>query len=228
MNIDHHLQQAILEKLAQSGQLVRYSDLKDDTIENSLFSYHLNKLIDRKMVDKTDDGYRLSIDGARWLNDNGFALRQSETLRVYVALVIQNDAGEYLVGQRTGQFKSTINDYILPSNAYVNELDLSDQIDTAIATFIPNDNLGDITDYGFVQIKAAYVDDVVLRSLFHVSYCYVTNFEPTNTKQASEYTWMSKDEIDKIKHPSAGILREIIDYTQDADNHHETPLFFGD
>jgi hypothetical protein len=227
MNIDHHLQQSILHKLAESVAPVRYSDLKEDDIENSLFSYHLNKLIDRKMVDKSDNGYMLSIEGARWLNDNGFELRESETLRVFVALVIQNGTGDYLVGQRTGQFKETINDYILPSNAYVNDADLTDQINQTLLTFIPYEALKQRTDFGFAQIKATYSDDAVMRTLFHVSYCRTDDFEPLEPKQASTYEWMTSQQIEVIDHPSATILRSLIGYVQNDDNKSTTPVIAG-
>lgn len=115
MNIDHHLQQSIIELLKQSAEPVRYTDLKDPTIENSLFSYHLNKLLTRGMVQKIDDRYSLTVEGARWVNDNGTSIRQTKAPRVAVALVVQNEAGDYLVGQRTGQMQTMINDYITPS-----------------------------------------------------------------------------------------------------------------
>jgi hypothetical protein len=226
MNIDHHLQLSLLRKLSQSDTPVRYSDLKDGDIENSLFSYHLNKLIDRKMVEKIDDGYRLTTDGSRWLNDNGVFLptRQKEALRVSIALVVTNEAGEFLIGQRTGQFKSMINDYMLPTRYYENTADITDQIDDTIAIYIPTDSLLERVDYGFGQIKAVY-EDKTMRHLFCITHCMTKNYEPLVQDWPAEFTWMSLDEITAIDHPSARILRGIISYVRSGDNHHETPLF---
>jgi hypothetical protein len=223
MNIDHHLQQAILETLAKSEALVRYRDLKEDDIENSLFSYHLNKLIDRHMIEKSNDGYSLSIEGARWLKDNGFALRQKESPRVYVALVIQNEAGEYLVGQRTGQFKEMINDYISPAVPYTDGADIANQIDAAIGAFIPQANLRSRKNFGFAQIKASYNDGAILRSLFHVTRCEVEYFEPLQ----DNFEWLSREQIEAIVHPSATILIGLIVHVKNDENQNVTPTIAG-
>lgn len=223
MHIDHYLQASILEKLIQSDELVRYSDLKDADIENSLFSYHLNKLIDRGMVEKKDDGYSLSIQGARWVNDNGLSLRQDESPRVSVVLVIRNEDDEYLIGQRTGQLKQTINDYISPATLYINGADIADQINTTISAYIPPENLKERADCGFVQIKATYVDTAVLRTLFHVTYCSVSKFEPI----MKNFEWLSREQVEAIDHPSATILEGLMKYVENSENRKTTPTIAG-
>ncbi len=218
MHIDHHLQQSILKRLAASKEVVRYGDLKEGDIENSLFSYHLNKLLSRGMVAKDDTGYTLSVDGARWLNDNGFGMSASEAPRVYVALVVQNESGDYLVGQRTGQFLETINDYMLPSAAYTNASDIPEQIVATVEQFVPSGVLRERTDHGFVQIKASYSDDAVMRTLFSVTVCKTSDFEPLQPYIASRYEWLSLNAIENIDHPSATILRGIIRHVQRSDS----------
>ncbi len=223
MNIDHHLQQTILQKLADNDGPVRYSDLKAGDIENSLFSYHLNKLIDRKMVEKSDDGYSLTIDGARWLKDNGFMLKQADPARVFVALVVRNSDGSYLVGQRSGQFKAIINDYITPSKLYSNDFDIANQINKVVTAFIPEDTLRSYENFGFVQIKASYSDGAVLRSLFHVTSCEVENFEPLQ----DGFEWFSREQIESIEHPSATILSGLITHVENTDSQNTTPTITG-
>jgi len=228
MNIDHHLQKTILESLASSDDLVRYGDLKPGDIENSLFSYHLNKLIDRGMVDKSDDGYALSIEGARWLNDNGLTLRAKELPRVMVALVVQNEAGLYLVGQRLGQFKTMINDYMLPTVQYTSDVDLEQQTDEAMARYLLAAQIVQRANFGFVQIKATYNDDRIMRNLFYVTRCNVKALDGSPIMIGrNHYDWMDWDTIMQLDHPSATILRSIIDYTQDDHHRHDTPLFAG-
>lgn len=226
MKIDHHLQLTMLRKLAGSEDLIRYSDLKEGDTENSLFSYHLNKLIDRGMVDRNDDGYSLSINGARWLNDNGFRIAQNEAPRVMIALVVQNAAGDYLVAQRAGQLKSTINDYMLLTHQYVNSDDIDDQIRQAIDRYVPGGSVINRTDFGFVQIKATYdLDARVMRNLFCVVKCQVAPFDPPEPTPSASYSWMSEADIRQLDHPSATILRAVINYMSDDSNHHGTPLF---
>lgn len=223
MNIDHRIQLSLIQELAKSEKSVKYNNLKEDGMENSLFSYHLKKLIDRRMVQKDDEGYTLTVEGARWLNDNGVTLRSKDAPRVVVALVIQNEDGNYLVGQRTGQFKETINDYILPSIRYTNDADLPEQIDQVIETFIPADSLSDRSDCGFVQIKATYVDDVVMRNLFHLTYCRARAFSP----KADNYQWYTEEQIEEINHPSATILRQLITHSQNTHNQRTVPVIAG-
>ncbi len=227
MHIDHHLQLSTLQKLADSNSVIKYSDLKDGTIENSLFSYHLNKLIQRGMVEKQGDGYTLTIEGSRWLNDNGIGLRPKESPRISVAVVVQNDAGEFLIGQRTGQFKAMINDYFLPSLPYTNDADIAEQISGVMATYIPADCLIEQADYGFAQIRATYIDNAVMRRLFSITQCWTTRFEPLQNQPDKQFEWLSWEQIQAIEHPSATILRDIIVFANHSENTHTTPLFIG-
>jgi hypothetical protein len=63
--LDHHLQRAIVYRLALAHGL-RFSELKPDTIENKLFTYHLKKVVSAGYVAKTNDGlYELTPEGRR-------------------------------------------------------------------------------------------------------------------------------------------------------------------
>jgi hypothetical protein len=224
MQIDHHLQLAIVQKLANSNASISYSDLKQPEIENSLFSYHLNKLIRQGLVQKENQAYTLTVDGLRWLNDNGIVMRPTTSPRISIALVVVNKEGNYLIGQRTGQFKTKINDYLLPSLYYTNEMDLSDQIEAVIAKFIPEDCIKKRIEFGFTQIKAIY-NVKPIRLLFSITHCLTKVFDPLNPLPRSEYLWLAPTEIEKIDHPSATLIRQILEYTNNNKNIHETPMF---
>jgi DNA-binding HxlR family transcriptional regulator len=63
--LDHHLQRSIVYRLALSHEL-RFSELKPDTIDNKLFTYHLHKVEQAGLVAKNDDGlYSLTPEGRR-------------------------------------------------------------------------------------------------------------------------------------------------------------------
>jgi hypothetical protein len=63
--LDHHLQRGIVYRLAFAESL-RFSELKPDTIENKLFTYHLKKVLDAGYVAKDKDGhYSLTPEGRR-------------------------------------------------------------------------------------------------------------------------------------------------------------------
>ncbi len=206
---------------------VTYTSLKDKTIENSLFSYHLNQLIAQNIVEKSELGYSLTVEGSRWLNDSGLSMSYPEALRVNIILVIRDKDSNYLIGQRTGQFKAQINDYLLPSNYYKNDLDVSEQIENTITDFIPEGCLLKQTDFGFTQIKITYSDTKTMRSLFCISVCVVEKFEPLVADGAREYYWKPWSEIEKYTHKSAVLIHKIKKYTDNTINSRPTPVFIA-
>ncbi|MEK7472099.1 MAG: NUDIX hydrolase [Patescibacteria group bacterium] len=63
--IQHHIQQAIVAKLA-TNQTLRFSELQPEEIDNKLFDYHLKQLIASKIVKKSSDGeYELTPYGRK-------------------------------------------------------------------------------------------------------------------------------------------------------------------
>ncbi len=63
--LDHHLQRAIVYRLALSHEL-RFSELKPDTVDNKLFTYHLHKVESAGYVHKNEAGlYSLTPEGRR-------------------------------------------------------------------------------------------------------------------------------------------------------------------
>lgn len=63
--LDHHLQRGIVYRLALEDNL-RFSELKPETIDNKLFTYHLKKVVSAGYVSKNEDGrYSLTAEGRR-------------------------------------------------------------------------------------------------------------------------------------------------------------------
>lgn len=61
--LDHHIQRAIIYRLALANSL-RFSELQPDDIENKLFDYHLKKVIASGLVAKNNGGeYELTAKG---------------------------------------------------------------------------------------------------------------------------------------------------------------------
>ncbi len=61
--LDHHIQRAIVYRLALTPSL-KFSELKPDTLENKLFTYHLKKVVAAGLVEKNADGeYALTSEG---------------------------------------------------------------------------------------------------------------------------------------------------------------------
>lgn len=117
---DHYIQIDILAKLAQSESAIRFTDLKDSGIENSLFMYHANKLIDRGLITKSEgEGFSLTPKGASWINFVGYKHLQPQlSPRLLVQFLITNDSDEVLLSRRTGSMGTLLNEYMLPGGLY--------------------------------------------------------------------------------------------------------------
>lgn len=172
--VDHFLQAEIISKLAVSEHPVRFSELKDNGIENSLFMYHANKLITRGLVEKNSDGFSLTVKGARWANYTGtFQMLTSATPRSLVQFVIQNDGGQVLFATRQGQLRQLLNDYLLPGNIYQYGKPLEENVklilkdllgDTPLPKAIPltiADIIHEFED-GFVHHAISYIFSITL------------------------------------------------------------------
>lgn len=67
--LDHHLQRSIVYKLAFTPS-ARFSDLKPDTVDNKLFTYHLKKVLQEGLAVKSEEGvYILTPEGRRVSTD---------------------------------------------------------------------------------------------------------------------------------------------------------------
>lgn len=61
--LDHHIQRTIVYRLALTPSLT-FSELRPDTLENKLFTYHLKKVVAAGLVEKNEDGrYALTPEG---------------------------------------------------------------------------------------------------------------------------------------------------------------------
>lgn len=118
-NINHFIQAEIISRLAAADRPLRFSELKERGIENSLFMYHANKLIDRGIIAKTSEGFTLTVKGGRWANYAGvFHGFDVLTPRPLVQFIITDSNGNVLLARRKGQLRQILNDYLLPGNIY--------------------------------------------------------------------------------------------------------------
>jgi len=62
------IQNHIISKLKNADTL-RYRDIRPEDVPNDLFNYHLKTLVNRKLVDKREEGYGLSENGRRYVAD---------------------------------------------------------------------------------------------------------------------------------------------------------------
>jgi ADP-ribose pyrophosphatase YjhB (NUDIX family) len=124
--IDHYIQADIVRRLFSVTGAQSFSALKPDDIENSLFMYHMRKLEDRNIVERTDDGFALTDLGAQWVNYVGPSTLQPKLLpRLLINFIITNsDKSKVLLSRRKGQAAAKLNEYLLPGGLYSYSNDL--------------------------------------------------------------------------------------------------------
>ena len=117
--VDHFIQADILSQLyAVSDQV--FSDLKAGDIDNGLFMYHMRKLINRGVVEKSDQGFRLTDKGIRWINFVGPSTLHPRPLpRLLINFIVTNPARTHvLLSRRKGPSAVLLNMYLFPGGLH--------------------------------------------------------------------------------------------------------------
>jgi ADP-ribose pyrophosphatase YjhB (NUDIX family) len=116
--IDHYIQANAVQKLFAANTELSFSELKPDTVENSLFMYHMRKLENRGVVLRSSKGFGLTPQGVRWVNFIGSSgLRTQMLPRPLITLLITDSTSKkVLLAKRLGQAAENLNTYLLPGN----------------------------------------------------------------------------------------------------------------
>ena len=167
--IDHHIQANILSKLADASSAVRFTDLKDDGVENSLFMYHANKLIKRGLIAKNPDGFRLTLLGARWVNSvspDSFKLKP--TVLPLVQFIITDSQGNVLLSRRKGQLRELINDYAIPGGLHRSGATAGETATNILSSWFPDQELSPKL-LSIAEVIHSFAEDpIVHHSLTHI------------------------------------------------------------
>lgn len=116
--VDHFMQAQIIHALAGSEEPLRFSQLKEDGVDNSLFMYHANKLLDRGMIEKKKGGFKLTVKGAAWVNYASPNLLAREPLPKPLVQSIVKAKDQVLIAKRIGSMRELINEYLLPGTTH--------------------------------------------------------------------------------------------------------------
>lgn len=201
--IDHFIQAEIVSRLATAEHAVRFSELKEDGIENSLFMYHTNKLITRGLVQKSDDGFSLTIKGARWANYTGvFQGSISVTPRLLVQFVIKNSEGQILLSMRQGKLRQLLNDYLLPGSIYQYGIPLEENVRLILKDFFGDAFMSKASQLTTADVIHEFEDGFVHHA---ISYIFTINLPKGSSPTVKPYPlfdliWVSLDAI-KIDNP---------------------------
>jgi hypothetical protein len=118
--IDHFIQADIIGRLVMSATPLRFSQLKEDGVENSLFMYHANKLLRRGVIEKAGDkGFALTRKGARWANLTGATIANPKPLPRPLVQFLIHSGGALLLARRKGSLGELLNKYMLPGGLHI-------------------------------------------------------------------------------------------------------------
>lgn len=193
--VDHHLQAEILKRLSCADTSLRFSKLKEAGIENSLFMYHANKLIDRELIAKTDNGFELTTKGARWSNHAGLLTNfHAETPRPLIQFIIEGPNDTILVVSRVGHIKELLNAYMLPGDIYHYGLSLDENAFEYLRKLFGNQKFEPklITIADFIQ---RYDDGFTHHVISHIFKVIIEDSSSLNKLDGYNIDWVPKEII---------------------------------
>lgn len=110
--VNHHIQKYIIDVLMYT-EVARFRDLRPARTDTNLFSYHLKTLIKTGLVQKVENGYRLTGMGMSYVDRVSTEKRVVRMQpKIISMLLIQNSEGDILLHRRKKQ--PYINAWTLP------------------------------------------------------------------------------------------------------------------
>jgi len=96
------VQLQILTILNGTLDIQRYSDLKPKDLDNDLFNYHLQFLVKKNLVNKTEKGYQISQKGKKIMSNIDAVGKKYDLFRYSItANVMKKENGKkYILGQK--------------------------------------------------------------------------------------------------------------------------------
>lgn len=210
-HIDHHLQAEIMRRLAFANEPVRFTDLKEEGIENSLFMYHLNKLISKKLVDKSDDGFTLTAEGANWANIVGVGNFSLQLTPIPLVQMLIKSADKILIAHRKGQTAKLLNNNLLPGGPHRYGSDAMQNVQEALQSCLP----GAQANFKLLTVADVIVttkQDFTHHSISHIYECQLAEMvECDTTNLLYGYEWVNyKDAVNNMDIPLLVLLDQKI------------------
>lgn len=170
----------------------RFRDMRPPSVDTNLYSYHLTLLKKTGLVEKTDDGYRLTLSGMAYVDRlNVKTINPTQQPKVITMLVIQNGYGGVLMYQRKRQ--PFIGSWTVPLGKVHDD---DESIESAARREVM-EKLGGLeispTHAGEAYIRIKNNNAVIMSTLIHVFYA-TTDQEITS----NDLQWIPPHKIDTI------------------------------
>ena len=199
--IKHHIGRSIIGYL-QTHEFARFSDMRPKGVDTNLFTYHLNRLIKKGFIEKTDSGYTLSKKGLVYVDRVSYErMKLRSQPKIITMLLVQSSDGNVLLQQRKKQ--PYINTWTLPYG----KIHIDDSSVMAAAIRESEEKLrhtpsvvrhvGDcyivVLERGLGE-EAALSSSIQSRTLVHI-----TRYETDEIKEADHIQWVNPLELPNIK-----------------------------
>jgi len=211
-SVKHPIQKHIVDYL-QYTPIARFTDLKPPRVGTNLFTYHLNALVKSGVVEKTDEGYKLTTTGLTYVDRATTEKQQLRTQpKIISMLVVQNGDGDILLQRRTKQ--PFVNTWTLPYG----KVHLEDKTVLRAGQREAFEKLGlenpEMTHAGDCYIRVSIKDTLISNTLVHVFRLY-----EDEVGQNENLVWARPHKLHE--YPLAPAVEEIMTRTFFKD-----PFFF--
>ena len=181
-SVSHHIQKHIIDVLMYQ-KYARFRDLRPKNTDTNLFSYHLSSLLKTKMVEKSPEGYTLSLQGLSYVDRVSSEVRAVRTQpKIITMLVIQNSNGDVLLQHRSKQ--PYIGTWTLPYG----KLHIEDETTAAAAKREAWEKLG-VADAPVVHAGDCYVRVHMDGAILSTTLAHIYRFNTDEIKESDTIHW---------------------------------------
>lgn len=182
----HPIQEQILKRLGYETEEKSFSDIRGD-IESNKFAFHLKKLQEKQMIEKTEDGYRLTRHGREILPY--FDLKESYHPVIVVDLILFSGDSVYLAPKETDPLDPFAGDFRAPSSRISKNERLKEQ-----ANLLFEKEFGYATD----DLEASAVFDSQVTFMDGSQQHYLVFYFEAEIEKEDSHKWFKLDELGEI------------------------------
>ena len=190
----HDIQTKILKELLFKP-VAKFSDLNVTDMTNDHFTFHIKRLVELELVQKTDSGYELSVSGKEFANrmdTDALALERQAKTTVLLVCIKNN---KYLVQQRLKQPYFGFHGFISGKTRWGETVS-----ETAIRELAEETGLAGVPQFIGMRHKMDYS---VLGELLEDKFFFVTKFVNPTGKLIENYEggkniWLTEKDILKL------------------------------
>lgn len=200
----HHIQRFILDVL-RHNEYARFRDLRPPQTDSNLFNYHLKQLQKHGMLEKTTQGYTLSLAGIVYIDRiSSVNKKPRQQPKIMTMTIIVNELGEVLIRNKTSQPMINRPTFIA-GMPHMDDETIEDAARREIAEkvkFTPEliDHVGDC------YMTITYEGLNLMKTLMHI---FLVRVEKSQIKLRNGLQWRHTDNLDDAAHATRLLAPKI-------------------